>query len=77
MALEEAAQLADRVLVLSDRPAGVRDEVVIDVARPREPTHAAVVQAVHRILTGLGLELGTPGGAPVRASPRPAEQWRR
>jgi len=71
--IEEAAQLADRVLVLSDRPARVRDEVTIDVPRPREPTHAAVVQAVHRILTGLGLEQGTPGGAPVRAWPTPAE----
>jgi NitT/TauT family transport system ATP-binding protein len=59
--IEEAAQLADRVLVLSERPARVCDEVCIDAARPRDLTHPAVVQAVHRILTGLGLEQDRPG----------------
>ena len=54
--IEEAAQLADRVLVLSDRPARVRDEVRLAVPRPRQATDAAVVAAVHRILTELGLE---------------------
>ena len=54
--IEEAAQLADRVLVLSDRPARVRDEIVLDVPRPRDPTHPEVVAAVHRILTVLGIE---------------------
>jgi len=54
--IEEAAQLADRVIVLSERPAVVCDQVRIDAARPRDLTHAAVVGAVHRILTGLGLE---------------------
>ena len=50
--IEEAAQLADRVLVLSERPARVRDEVVLGMPRPRDPTHPEVVRAVHRILTG-------------------------
>ena len=54
--IEEAAQLADRVIVLSERPALVCDAVRIDAPRPRDLTHAAVVRAVHRILTGLGLE---------------------
>ena len=54
--IEEAAQLADRVIVLSERPAVVCDQVRIVAARPRDLTHAAVVGAVHRILTGLGLE---------------------
>ena len=58
--IEEAAQLADRVLVLSERPARVCDEVRIDAHRPRDLTHPAVVQAVHRILTGLGLEQDRP-----------------
>ena len=53
--IEEAAQLADRVLVLSERPARVRDEVVLEMPRPRDPTHPEVVRAVHRILTGSGL----------------------
>ena len=54
--IEEAAQLADRVLVLSDRPARVRDEVRLAVPRPRDATDREVVAAVHRILTELGLE---------------------
>jgi NitT/TauT family transport system ATP-binding protein len=54
--IEEAAQLADRVLVLSDRPARIRDEVVLTAPRPRDPTQADVVRAVHRILTELGVE---------------------
>ena len=54
--IEEAAQLADRVLVLSERPARVRDEVVLSMPRPRDATHPEVVRAVHRILTVLGLE---------------------
>jgi len=54
--IEEAAQLADRVLVLSERPARVRDEIVLDVPRPRDLTHPEVIAAVHRILTVLGIE---------------------
>jgi NitT/TauT family transport system ATP-binding protein len=54
--IEEAAQLAERVLVLSERPARIRDEVAITIPRPRDPTDAEVVKAVHRILTELGLE---------------------
>ena len=52
--IEEAAQLADRVLVLSERPARIRDEVTLALARPRDVTHPEVVAAVHRILTVLG-----------------------
>jgi ABC-type nitrate/sulfonate/bicarbonate transport system ATPase subunit len=54
--IEEAAQLADRVLVLSERPARIRDEIVLDVPRPRDLTHPQVVAAVRRILTVLGIE---------------------
>ncbi len=54
--IEEAAQLADRVLVLSDRPTRIRDEVRLVAPRPRQPTSAEVVGAVHRILAGFGLE---------------------
>jgi NitT/TauT family transport system ATP-binding protein len=61
--IEEAAQLADRVIVLSERPAVVCDEVRIDAPRPRDLTDSAVVQAVHRILTGLGLEQDRPSAS--------------
>jgi NitT/TauT family transport system ATP-binding protein len=54
--IEEAAQLADRVLVLSDRPGRIRDEVRLRVPRPRAATDPDVVRAVHHILTELGLE---------------------
>jgi len=60
--IEEAAQLADRVLVLSERPARVRDEVVLGMSRPRDPTRPEVVSAVHRILTVLGLESDAESG---------------
>ncbi len=54
--IEEAAQLADRVLVLTERPARIRDEVCLVAPRPRDPTQPEVVRAVHHILTELGLE---------------------
>ena len=54
--IEEAAQLADRIIVLSDRPARICSEFHVDLARPRELTHPAVVTTVHEILTQLGLE---------------------
>ena len=54
--IEEAAQLADRVVVLSDRPARIRYELCLDVPRPRDLTHPKVVAATHRILAELGLE---------------------
>lgn len=56
---EEAAQLADRVVVLSDRPARIRRELTLDLERPRDATNPQVVEAVHRILTELGLEHDT------------------
>jgi NitT/TauT family transport system ATP-binding protein len=54
--IEEAAQLADRVLVLTERPARIRDEVRLSTPRPRGATHPEVVDAVRHILTEMGLE---------------------
>lgn len=54
--IEEAAQLADRIIVLSDRPARICSELRVDLPRPRELTHPAVVTTVHKILAELGLE---------------------
>jgi NitT/TauT family transport system ATP-binding protein len=53
--IEEAAQLADRVLVLSNRPATIRRELHIDTMRPRDLTDPAVIGAMKEILTELGL----------------------
>ncbi|MBL8205447.1 MAG: ABC transporter ATP-binding protein [Blastocatellia bacterium] len=54
--IEEAAQLADRVIVLSERPAQVRSEFWIEVPRPRDLTHPKVVNAIHRVLAEMGIE---------------------
>ena len=53
--IEEAAQLADRVLVLSNRPARVQKVLQIQAARPRNLTDHAVIEAMREILTELGL----------------------
>ncbi len=54
--IEEAAQLADRIVVFSARPARICCELTMDLPRPRELTHPQVVDAVHRILAELCLE---------------------
>jgi NitT/TauT family transport system ATP-binding protein len=56
--IEEAAQLADRVIVLSGRPGRIRSERHLSVPRPRELTHPEVVEAIHGVLVELGLEHG-------------------
>jgi NitT/TauT family transport system ATP-binding protein len=55
--IEEAAQLADRVLVLSQRPARISKELSINLHRPRNPTDSAVVEASKDILEELGLQI--------------------
>jgi NitT/TauT family transport system ATP-binding protein len=54
--LEEAAQLADRVIVLSERPARARAELTVATPRPRDPTDPEVVAALREILGVMGLE---------------------
>ena len=54
--IEEAAQLADRVIVLTERPAHIRRELRIRAPRPRDLTHPEVVQATRIILAELGIE---------------------
>jgi ABC-type nitrate/sulfonate/bicarbonate transport system ATPase subunit len=58
--IEEAAQLADRILVLSERPARLINELRVNVERPRDPTHPAVVNTVKTILDELGLRESAP-----------------
>ena len=54
--IEEAAQLADRVLVLSNRPAHISKELHIAASRLRNPTDEAVIAATKEILHELGLQ---------------------
>lgn len=53
--VEEAAHLADRVVVLTNRPARIQCELHIEEPRPRDITSPAVVNAVRRILDEMGL----------------------
>ena len=54
--IDEAAQLADRVLVLTERPARIQEELTLTLPRPRAATHPRVVEASERILSALGLQ---------------------
>jgi ABC-type nitrate/sulfonate/bicarbonate transport system ATPase subunit len=54
--IEEAAQLADRIVVLTQRPARIRREFAISTPRPRELTNREVVDAMGRILDALDIE---------------------
>ena len=54
--IEEAAQLADRVLVLTERPARIKTELRLTTPRPRDLTAPAVTEAMARIIRDLGLE---------------------
>ncbi len=54
--IDEAVQLADRVVVLSARPAQVREVLSIDIDRPREIGSAAHSAYRTRILKIMGLE---------------------
>jgi NitT/TauT family transport system ATP-binding protein len=54
--IEEAAQLADRVVVLSPRPGRIRCEMHLDGPRPRPITHPRVGEVVRRALQEMGVE---------------------
>lgn len=55
--VEEAVQLADRILVLTERPARVRCELRLDdLPRPRSLAQPGMIGAVERLLHLLGVE---------------------
>jgi NitT/TauT family transport system ATP-binding protein len=49
--VQEAVQMADRVIVLSGRPAKIIDDVRIDLQRPRNPRDAALYDYADRIIS--------------------------
>ena len=53
--IEEAVQLADRIVVLGARSASVRKVLTLPPGRPRAPTDAGVAAATQTILEELGL----------------------
>src|SRR5262249_15408701 len=55
--IDEAIQLADRVVVLSRRPATIQPIVTVDLPRPRDPTSPVYLQTRDLILRAIGLSL--------------------
>ena len=66
--IEEAIQLADRVIVLSRRPGQILAQVEVDLPRPRDRKSAAFYDLTDRVYS-----LITEGGAPFVLRTRPAE----
>jgi ABC-type nitrate/sulfonate/bicarbonate transport system ATPase subunit len=54
--IEEAAQLADRIIVLSDRPAEILQTLTLPLARLRNPAHPEVVRAMNLVFATLEIE---------------------
>lgn len=55
--IEEAVQLADRVIVLGANPGRIRAEVAVELGRPRDrrsPAFGDVVDTLYALLTGSG-----------------------
>jgi NitT/TauT family transport system ATP-binding protein len=60
--IEEAVQLADRVVVMSQRPATIKTIVPIDLPRPRDLDSPGHLEARDSIFAALGMSLRI-GGA--------------
>ncbi|MFT4100896.1 MAG: ABC transporter ATP-binding protein [Burkholderiaceae bacterium] len=54
--VEEALFLADRVIILSDRPARVLAQLVVDLPHPRPRSHPRLAELRHEALRHLGLD---------------------
>lgn len=55
--IEEAVQLADRVLVMSPRPATIQEEVRIDLPRPRDLDSPGYLEKRDQIFRVMGMSL--------------------
>ena len=61
--IDEAVQLAGRVLVMSRRPATIQEDVDIDLPRPRDLNSAAYLERREQIFAAMGM---SPHGEIVR-----------
>lgn len=66
--IEEAAQLADRIIPLTTRPATIINEIKINLEKPRALTDPVVVETVHALLKTLN-----PGNGSSQNNPAPKE----
>ena len=55
--IEEAVQLADRVLVMSQRPATIQEDVRIDIPRPRDLDSPGYLEKRDHIFHAMGMSL--------------------
>ena len=53
--IDEAVQLADRVVVLSSRPAKIEDVLTIDIAHPRNISSPRYLQLRDELMSKIGL----------------------
>lgn len=59
--IEESVQLADRVLVMSRRPATIQTEVVVDLPRPRDLDSPGYLETRDRIFHAMGMSVRVGG----------------
>jgi NitT/TauT family transport system ATP-binding protein len=56
--IEEAVQLADRVLIMGQRPATIREVIEINLPRPRDLDSPGYLEKRDRIFGAMGMSLG-------------------
>jgi len=66
--IPEAVLLADRVIVMSPRPARILADIAVDLPRPRTPNHPRLPE-FHVLVDRIGAELGFESEAPAPAAP--------
>jgi NitT/TauT family transport system ATP-binding protein len=64
--IEEAVQLADRVLVMSKRPATIQEEVIVNLPRPRDLDSPAYLATRDKIFAIMGMDVHKGGSAQGR-----------